>query len=136
MGHLNRIRGALLRIGYQIIAVSADKPEELEKSTEKLRLKYTLLSDSDMTGARALGLTYRVSDERYEFLKTKGIDIEEASGKDHHILPVPAVFVIGTDGVIKHQYVNPDHTVRMDPYVLLAAAKHAFPKKEEEGGPR
>ena len=57
--------------------------------------------------------------------KVYGIDLEDASGQKHHLLPVPSVFLVGTDGVIKFRYVNPDHTVRIDPDALLAAATTA-----------
>jgi peroxiredoxin len=48
--------------------------------------------------------------------------IEAASGGKHHELPVPAVFLVATNGVIQFEYVNPDYTVRAHPDVLLAAA--------------
>jgi peroxiredoxin len=52
-----------------------------------------------------------------------GIDLEGASGESHHVLPVPATFIIGTDGIINFAYINPDYKVRLHPDVLLAAAK-------------
>jgi hypothetical protein len=55
------------------------------------------------------------------------MDIEEASGQEHHMLPVPAVFMLGgTKGLIEFEYVNPDYRVRMSPDLLLAAAKVLF----------
>jgi len=54
---------------------------------------------------------------------TFGIDLEKASGQDHHVLPVPSTFLIGADGVIRFQYTNPDYKVRLHPDVLLAAAR-------------
>lgn len=45
------------------------------------------------------------------------------TGEAMNVLPVPSVFVIGTDGVIRFTYVNPDHRVRIDGGVLLAAAR-------------
>ena len=38
-------------------------------------------------------------------------------------MPVPAAFVIGTDGIIDFQYLNPDYKVRVDPDVLVSAAR-------------
>lgn len=84
---------------------------------------YTLLSDTLLVTARAFGLAYRVDDDTVERLKGFHIDLEAASGETHHLLPVPAVFLTGTDGTIRFEYVNPDYKVRLDPDVLLAAAK-------------
>lgn len=53
------------------------------------------------------------------------IDLERASGTKAHVLPVPSVFVIGTDGRIKFVYANPDYKVRLEPAKVLQAAKEA-----------
>lgn len=42
------------------------------------------------------------------------------------VLPVPSVFIIGTDRVIRFTYVNPNYRIRMNGDVLLAAAKAAL----------
>lgn len=60
-----------------------------------------------------------------EQYKGYGINLEEAAGEAHHLLPVPAVFVI-TEGIIRFQYANPDYKVRLQPDVLLAAATAAL----------
>ena len=41
----------------------------------------------------------------------------------HGVLPVPAVFAIGRDGVIAYSYVNPDYKVRLVAADLLAVAR-------------
>ena len=123
MGELIRIEPDLIELGYQIIAISADSPDVLKQSQTKHKPNYRLLSDSTMQGSMALGIAWRVDAETMEKYKGFGIDIEEASGKSHHILPVPAAYVLGTDGIIKFAYINPDHRVRVPSAVLLAAAK-------------
>ncbi len=52
-----------------------------------------------------------------------GIDLEEESGADHHLLPVPSVFLIDREGVIRFRYFNPDYKVRIDNDSLLEAAR-------------
>ena len=79
-----------------------------------------------MTAARAFGLAYVVDDETIKMFKRYDIDLEGASGEAHHLLPVPSVFVTATDGTIEFQYANPDYKVRLDPAVLLAAARAAL----------
>jgi peroxiredoxin len=58
-----------------------------------------------------------------ELLSEYGIDINAASGESHNILPVPAVFILQSDGTIRFEYVNPNFTERLNRDVLLAAAK-------------
>jgi peroxiredoxin len=125
---LQSIEPKLTEMGYQLIAISADRPEKMRESINKHHLKYTLLSDSKMTGAMTLGIAFRVDDETLQRYKEHGIDLEDASGESHHMLPVPAAFVLGTDGVVQFEYINPHYQVRVDPDVLLAAAKAALKK--------
>ena len=123
LAELQQIEPDLLALGYQIIAVSVDRFEKLNPTIEEQQLHYTLLADAQATATRAFGLAYKVSDDAVQRLKGFGMDIEDASGRTHHILPVPAAFIIGTDGVIKFSYVNPDYKTRVNGDVILAAAK-------------
>lgn len=76
-----------------------------------------------MKGAMALGIAWQLGEQHLEMFKSYNIDIEKASGEKHHILPVPAAFVVGTDGKITFSYANPDHKVRVPVNVLLEAAR-------------
>jgi peroxiredoxin len=125
LGQLQKIESNLTQLGYQILALSADSPDKLQASVEKHAVTYVLLSDAAMAAARAFGVAYRVDDASVGKLAGYGIDIEEASGQTHHMLPVPSVFLVARDGRIAFTYANPDHRVRIDPEVLLAAAKAA-----------
>jgi len=41
------------------------------------------------------------------------------------MLPIPATFVVGTDGLIKARFVDPDYRRRMDIDEMLAALRSA-----------
>ncbi len=129
LSQIRKIHPQLLSMGYQLIAVSADRSEKLAETVQKDSLDYTLLSDSKASAAQALGLAFRVDSSIVERYKRNNMDLEDASGERHHILPVPAVFIVGIDGIIKFEYVNPNYTVRIDPDVLLAAARSALAEK-------
>jgi peroxiredoxin len=123
LGQLQEIDPQLRELGYRIIAISPDRQEKMDESLDKTKMTYTLLSDSSMEAAGAFGLAFEVDAETMKKLDSYNIDIEDASGEKHHMLPVPAVFLVGTDGVIDFVYANPDYTTRIDPEVLLAEAK-------------
>jgi peroxiredoxin len=123
LADLNLIENKIRNLGYQIVAVSIDKPEKLKESLGKHKLNYTLLSDSKAEASIAFGLAFKVEDEYNKMLKNHNMDIEEASGEDHHILPVPAVFIVDSDGIIQFSYVNPDYKVRLNGEILLKAAE-------------
>jgi len=124
--HLSELRLAeeqLKAMGFDIWFISIDKPELLLESLDDPNIGYTIYSDSALNATRAFGLAFRVDDELNERYLNYGIDLEKASGENHHVLPVPATYIIGTDGVINFAYINPDYKVRLHPDVLLAAAK-------------
>jgi len=112
-------------MGYQIIAISPDRPEKIQKSLEAKQYRYLFLSDSNNAASSAFGIAFRLSDDLNKKYRGYGINIEAASGRKDHILPVPAVFLVGTDGIIKFEYANPDYRVRLDIEVLMSAAKAA-----------
>lgn len=124
---MHKAEGELRELGYQIVAVSPDRPEKLRETLDEKGLGYTLLSDSSLSGARAFGLAWKLGPDILKRYEEFGIDLEDASGQTHNMLPVPAVFIVGVDGVIKFQHVNPDHTARIDPDVLLTAARKTAP---------
>lgn len=126
LGALQEIDPQLRELGYRIIAVSPDQSAELAKSAEAGHLSYTLLSDSSVKAATAFGLVFTVDDGTLKKYEKYGIDLEAASGESHHMLPVPAVFIVGTDGVIDFVHADEDYKKRLAPDVLLAAAKAAL----------
>ena len=132
LGQLQEAEDDLVKLGYQILAVSPDRPARLAESVEKGNLTYTLLSDSAMDAAKAFGIAFRVADITVEKYKGYGIDLEDASGQEHHLLPVPAVFIVGTDGRIKFVYANPDYKTRLAPDVLLQAAESALEQVSDD----
>ncbi len=110
-------------MGYQVLAVSPDQPEELRKTVDKQHLTYQLLSDSDMVLSRAFGIAFRVDDPTLEKYSGFGIDLEQSSGCSHHLLPVPAVYIVDTRGVIRFAHWDPDYKKRLDPEALLSASR-------------
>jgi len=89
-------------VGYHIIAITGDAPEKVAELVAQRGLTFTVLADADLAVTRQFGIVFK---------------------QGPWLLPVPAVFVVGTDGIIRFHYVHPDYTVRLDADVLLAAAK-------------
>jgi peroxiredoxin len=129
LAKIQQIEPDLIHLGYQIIAISADRISELDKTIEKQHLKYSLYSDSTMNAAKAFGLAYTVDSITLNKMKLHGVDLEYASGQKHHMLPVPAAFVVDKKGIIKFAHSNPDIKVRIDPNDLLGKAREALEAK-------
>lgn len=124
--HLGQIGSAerdLVAMGYQILAISPDRPEAMRATIDKSGYAYQLLSDSDMTLTKAFGLAFHVDEPTIERYHGFGIDLDKASGRSHHLLPVPAVYIVDTKGVIRFAHWNPDYKTRLQPQELLEAAR-------------
>ncbi len=120
---LQKIEHDLQDLGFQIVAVSADRPEKLQESIKTQSLTYRLLSDSSMSAAQAVGIAFRLDGATVDRYRNHHMDLEEASGRNHHLLPVPAVFLIDEGSSVRFSHVNPNYRVRLEPSLLLAAAR-------------
>lgn len=122
---LASIEDDLNKAGSQLLAISMDQPSKLAETPDRDKLHYRLLSDSDAAAAKAFGIAFKVNDATVEKYKGYGINLDAASGNDHHILPHPAVFVADTSGKIRFAHVNPDYKLRLDSKKILEAAQSA-----------
>jgi len=102
LSELASIEDDLIKRGYQIVAISPDKPESLDITDVKHNLGYQLLSDSEHKAMDAFGVSYE----------------NKKRGK----LPVPSVFLVTPELEISFQYVNPNYKYRISSDLLLAAA--------------
>lgn len=113
-------------LGYQLIAISPDKPEALSASVQKQELGYRLYSDRQMAAAEAYGVAFRVDPKTQEAYAKRNFDLAPIPGEpDARWLPVPSVFVIGRDGTVRFVFSNPNYKVRPPVEQLLAAARAA-----------
>jgi peroxiredoxin len=117
------VESELSALGLPVIAIGADRPAGLSNSREAHGLGYTLYSDASLSAARAFGIAFQLDAAEVAQYKGYGIDLEAASGHDHHQLPVPSVFLVEAGGTIRWVYSNPDYQVRPDNARLLEAAR-------------
>jgi peroxiredoxin len=129
LGQIREIEDKLIAMGYQVLAISVDRPEKIKETLMKFEMKYLLLSDSGMEGSKAFGIAYKSDEKKLEENPKYKDTLEAYSGEKHHLLPVPSVFIVGTDGIIKYVYSNPDFKIRIKPGVLLEEAGKAVKKQ-------
>ncbi|MFW5846288.1 MAG: peroxiredoxin-like family protein [Planctomycetota bacterium] len=126
--HLGAVAGIaeeLQAAGVSLIALAPDSPGTLQAGREAgdLAPGITYLSDAEAAAIRALGLAFTVDADTRERYRGYGIDLEAASGHDHHLLPVPAVLLSDAEGVVRFVHPDPDYKRRLDPQVILALAR-------------
>ncbi|RBQ07984.1 AhpC/TSA family protein [Pedobacter miscanthi] len=114
---LQEIEKDLTAMGYQLIAISTDSPDNLNASKDKGKLSYTLLSDADLSASKKFGIAFKSPKGYDKFLPTT------SGGKNvDKLLPVPSVFILSKKGKILFEYINPNITERLSSSLMKAAA--------------
>ncbi len=107
------------KLGAQLIAISPELPDGTLSSVEKHNLSFQVLSDIDNIVAEKFGLVFTLPEELKGVYLGFGINLEKANGNDKWQLPIPATYIISSDGMITYTFVNPDYTKRLEPDDLL-----------------
>ena len=123
---LGEAQEELQKLGYQVLAVSPDTAEGLKEMAGKNHLKYQLLSDHAMVASTAYGVAFKLSPDVEKTYRQYGVGLTPIPGGDGYWLPVPAVFIIDRQGMIRFAYSNPDYKTRLKVSDLLASAKTAL----------
>ena len=82
-----------------------------------------MLTDLDNGYALSLNLAIWLGIEIQQLLSY--LDLSDFHGNDGWMLPIPATFVVGRDGLVKARFVDPDFRKRMEIDDLLAAGCEA-----------
>ena len=108
--------------GVKLIAITPEIQESIEIMKEKTGAEFTIVSDVDGTLLKAFDVDYNVTDAYVgkvnEMLK---VSIAKNSAFGEAKLPVPATYVIDTDGTIIFSHFNPDYGKRASIDDILAA---------------
>ncbi|HEY4986011.1 MAG TPA: peroxiredoxin-like family protein [Bradyrhizobium sp.] len=100
---------------------------ELQAFTRKFKADsgaaFPVLTDLDNGYALSLNLAIWLGTEIQRLLAHQ--NIASFHGNDGWLLPIPATFVVGRDGLVKARFVDPDFRRRMDIDDLLSALANA-----------
>ncbi len=111
--------------GGQVAAIMPDRQHFTAELKAQSQAPFPILTDIDNGYALSLNLAFWVGAEMQELMTSAGWDVAPSQGSDTWLLPIPATFVVGTDGEVKARFVDPDYRKRMTIEDLLAALKNA-----------
>jgi peroxiredoxin len=113
--------------GGQVVAIMPEVQEFIGKFKSDSGSPFPVLTDLDNGYALSLNLAIWLGTEIQRLLSYQ--DMKNFHGNDGWLLPIPATFVVGRDGLVKARFVDPDFRKRMEIDDLIAAIKGA-----SEGG--
>ncbi len=100
-------------LGATVVAITPEKNEFIDETIQKTKASFSIIWDQDHKIMDDYRVSFKLSGTKNAVYKIGGINVSKASGSDHRILPVPATYIVGTDGRIKGGYFNTDYTLRM-----------------------
>ena len=109
----------------QIVAISAETGQFTRQIKAEAKARFPFLTDVGNGYALSLNLAVWVPEFMSSMIGGAGWDIPAYQAHDGWILPIPSVFIVGQDGVIKARHVDPDYRRRMEPADIILAAKAA-----------
>jgi peroxiredoxin len=107
--------------GGQVIAIVPDRQRYADQIREEADGQFPILVDMDNGYAMSLNLVFWVGDEMRRFMSEAGVNLSEYQGHESWMVPVPATFVVGKDGVVRERFVDPDYRKRMTVETMLRA---------------
>jgi peroxiredoxin len=116
---------ALEQLGARLVAISPQSAANSRKSARNNAIAFPILSDPGNAVAASFGLRFALPDYLVALYKSLKNDLPAFNGDDSWTLPMPARFVIGTNGIVRYAEVNPDYTKRPEPEALLPALREA-----------
>jgi peroxiredoxin len=117
---MDRIRA----IGGQVVAIMPETQAFAEKFSADSAAPFPVLTDLDTGYALSLNLAIWLGKEIQDLLSPMQ-DMPTFHGNQGWVLPIPATFIVGRDGIVRARFIDPDFRKRMAIDDLVAALKSA-----------
>jgi peroxiredoxin len=112
---MNLVVPQIEQAGASLVAISPQTVQQSFFMVDQHKLRFPLLSDAGNNVARQFGLVYRVPDEQQAVYCRAFVNLPFANGDESWDLPIPATYILGSDGTILYASANEDYTERPEP---------------------
>ncbi len=106
-------------LGAGLVAISPQLPDKSLSQAEEHDLEFEILSDVGNRVARSFGLVFTLAEALRPLYAHH--DLAGHNGDDSLELPLPATYVVDSNGTILASFVDADYQKRMDPEDILRA---------------
>lgn len=111
-------------LGATLVAISPQVPDGSMTKNEINEMDFIVLSDQDAKIASQYGVAWVVPEFLVEHMRVdRNLDLGKINNGNGSVLPIPATFVLGRDGVVTWSYVNVDYRTRSEPDEIIEALK-------------
>jgi len=89
---------------------------------EMSEMDFLVLSDQDAKVASQYGVAWEVPEVLLQHMRVdRKLELEAINNGNGSVLPIPATFIIGRDGVVTWRYVDLDYRTRSEPDDIINA---------------
>lgn len=114
--HLSNLQDSLYSIekyGATLVAISPEKPELSVKTQQKTNTSFSLLHDDGYVVSNLYDVSFKPgSATALLYNVVLGARLSDAHSDNSERLPIPATYIIGTDGKILWRHFDPDYKKR------------------------
>jgi peroxiredoxin len=115
MEAMNVVLPEIEQASAMLVAISPQTVQQSSFMRDQHKLRFPLLSDAGNNVARQFGLTYRVPDEQRAVYQRAFVNLPFVNGDQSWELPIPATYIIDSDGTVLYASANEDYTERPEP---------------------
>jgi peroxiredoxin len=121
VGALVRARQQIAANNGHVVIITPENQHYAQIFKLQTAAPFPVLTDVDNGYALSLNLAIWLGPDLRDLLSQRGRLLPDYHGNDAWMLPIPATFVVGTNGRIRARFVDPDFRKRMDIDELIAA---------------
>ncbi len=105
----------------RIVAITPDLAQFNAELRADSKADFPILTDLDNGYALEVGVAFKVPEEKRKAMTAAGWDISHSQASDAWVLPIPATFVVGRDGIVLERFIDPDYRKRATHEAIMAA---------------
>ena len=106
-------------LGANLVSISPNITKKSADLAVENPFGFDILSDVDNIVAKQYRLVFTLADELRPIYAQFGIDLQAFDGNERFELPMPATYVLRSNGVVAVGFVHEDYTQRMEPADII-----------------
>lgn len=108
--------------GAQLVVITPETDEWIDTTVSKTGAQFPVIHDKDMKIAQGYKVAFKVDERTVGRYRNAGIDLLKTNAQTKDVyLPVPAVYIVNTEGTVTFRFFDEDYKKRLSVKDLLKA---------------
>ncbi|MFZ0538388.1 MAG: redoxin domain-containing protein [Candidatus Sulfotelmatobacter sp.] len=112
---LKEIDSEVRALGARLVVLTPELERYTRALHKKLNLPFDILTDLHLKTAEQFGLVFTLPDYLRDLYKSFGSTLDRFHDESEYCLPMPARYIVDSNGLIRAADVNADYTIRPEP---------------------